>query len=97
MPWRPKQHRPQGVERRRTPHTKTTKERGYDYAWQKFRLRRLAEQPTCQDCEERDIARPATEVHHLVKIKDDPSKRLDEENTRCLCGPCHDARTARGE
>jgi 5-methylcytosine-specific restriction protein A len=57
----------------------------------------LSEYPLCEDCEGEGIVEPAIEVHHLVKIKYDPAKRLDETNVVGLCGPHHDARTARGE
>lgn len=43
------------------------------------------------------IITPATEVHHVVKVKHDRSRRLDPTNVLALCGPCHDARTAKGE
>lgn len=82
--------------RKRQAHTKTTTERGYDWAWQKFRARYLAEHPLCQDClPERVTA--AEEVHHRQKIRDRPDLRLDEANVVGLCGNCHDRRTARGE
>ena len=78
-------------------HERTTKERGYGADWQAFRKRRLTDQPLCEDCIEAGRVTPATEVHHLKKIKDRPDLRLVEENTRCLCSPCHKKRSARGE
>jgi 5-methylcytosine-specific restriction protein A len=97
MPWKPQQHRPHGVATKRTPHTRTTRERGYDYAWQKFRERIIAERITCEDCDEEGIVTPGEELHHLEKIRHSPEKRLDPENVRLLCGRHHRIRTARGE
>lgn len=80
-------------------HTRTTKQRGYGADWQRFVAQRKADPDhvLCHDCLKKKIVRPATERHHVVKIKIDPSKRLDPDNVMDLCGPCHDARTARGE
>jgi 5-methylcytosine-specific restriction protein A len=78
-------------------HTQKTSERGYGWDWQKFRKRFLADHPLCEDCETIGRVTPATEVHHLVKIKHDASKRLDEGNLLALCGRCHQVRTAKGE
>jgi 5-methylcytosine-specific restriction protein A len=57
----------------------------------------LNENPLCEDCEANGRATPATELHHKVKIRHDPTRRLDRENTVPLCDPCHNARTAKGE
>jgi 5-methylcytosine-specific restriction endonuclease McrA len=84
--------------RKRTPHKLKTTERGYGHDWQKFVRQRKAEgHVLCEDCLENGLVRVATERHHMVKIKLDPSKRLDPENIRDLCDNCHDARTAKGE
>ncbi|MBL8236464.1 MAG: HNH endonuclease [Bryobacterales bacterium] len=53
--------------------------------------------PLCADCLERGRYRAAEEVHHVVKVRDDPSRRLDWDALRALCKSCHSARTARGE
>lgn len=82
---------------KRTPHTRTTSERGYDWQWQKFRARIVAERVLCEDCTEAGMVRAGEELHHLAKVIDRPDLRLDEGNVRLLCGPCHDKRTAKGE
>lgn len=51
----------------------------------------------CQDCIDTGKVTAASEVHHVVKIALDRNRRLDVDNLRCLCGPCHDVRTLRGE
>ncbi len=55
----------------------------------------LRERPLCQDC--LPIVTPATDVHHVMKIKDRPDLACDESNVLCLCDACHTKRTARGE
>ena len=32
---------------------------------------------------------PATDVHHVVKLRDDASKALDGDNLMALCRKCH--------
>lgn len=80
-------------------HNRTTTERGYGSDWQRLVAQRKADPDhvLCQDCLEQGLVRPATERHHMVKIKHAPELRLDPNNIRDLCGPCHDLRTARGE
>jgi len=83
---------------KRTPHTKSTSERGYDWAWQRFRIRFLREHPLCEDCtRELGIVTAAVELHHKQKIKDRPDLRLDPDNIMPLCVEHHTQRTARGE
>ena len=72
-------------------------ERGYDEAWRRCRAAFLAANPLCTDCLERRRYRASVEAHHIVKVRDDPSRRLDWDNLMALCKPCHSARTARGE
>jgi 5-methylcytosine-specific restriction protein A len=82
---------------RRNSHAKTTTERGYGWDWQKFQPRFLAENPLCQDCLDKGIVTAASEVHHVVKIKDRPDRKLDPDNCKALCKPCHLKRSAKGE
>lgn len=72
-------------------------ERGYDAAWRRFRRRFLSEFPLCRDCQQNGVLTVATEVHHLVKIRDNPARRLDPSNVIGLCKPCHSKRTMKGE
>lgn len=72
-------------------------ERGYDEAWRRCRKAFLAANPLCHDCLERGWYRASVEAHHVVKVRDDPSRRLDWAVLMALCKPCHSARTGRGE
>lgn len=94
MPWKPKPHTVRQRPRDTRPHAAA---RGYDYRWQQFRERYLAEHPLCKDCEERGIVTPATDIHHIKKLKDHPDLKYDERWLRALCKADHDRRTARGE
>lgn len=70
-------------------------ERGYDADWQVFR-RWFLMQPNniiCADCNRET----SSDVHHVVKVRDCPQRRLDPTNCKGLCGACHKRRTARGE
>jgi 5-methylcytosine-specific restriction protein A len=71
--------------------------RGYDRAWQRFRLWFLERHPFCEDCRKKGKMRPATEPHHLKKVAEYPELRLVEENLLALCHWHHSARTAKGE
>jgi 5-methylcytosine-specific restriction protein A len=92
VPWKPASRT---HARPREPHTKSTTERGYGWDWRRFRINYLAEHPLCVDC--LPIVTPATELHHIEKIKDAPHKRLDWDNIIPLCDACHNRRTAKGE
>lgn len=76
---------------------KSAAKRGYDRAWQRTRLRVLSRRPLCEDCAVEGIVSPATEVHHVVKIRVAPELRHDASNLRALCAECHARRTAAGE
>ncbi len=93
MPWKPVSHRPAANRR----HPRTTTERGYGWDWQQLRANVLRQQPLCKDCEAKGMVTPATEVHHVTKIKHRPDMRMEVENLMTLCGRCHDERTAKGE
>lgn len=76
---------------------KSSTKRGYDRQWRNVRLIKLQADPLCEDCIDDDRSTEATEVHHIVKIKDDPELRLDLDNLMSLCSRCHSIRSARGE
>lgn len=75
----------------------TSCERGYDYQWQKFRERYLMRNPLCCDCKEVGVIAAATDIHHVMKLKDHPEYKYDEAWLMALCKMHHDKRTARGE
>lgn len=95
MPTRPKRHKPIGgtAEERRGTRT----ERGYDNTWLRFREWYIKAHPLCQDCEAKGFVEPATEVHHVRKVRDAPHLKLVEANVMGLCKSCHSKRSARGE
>ncbi|WP_172838120.1 HNH endonuclease signature motif containing protein [Terriglobus roseus] len=45
-------------------------------------------------CLDEQRVTPATEVHHIIPIRTDPTKRLDRSNLMSLCKPCHSRITA---
>jgi 5-methylcytosine-specific restriction endonuclease McrA len=63
--------------------------------WQRFRAWFLAqpEHVMCVDCK----SNLSQEVHHVVKLRDCPERKLDPANCIGLCSACHRIRTARGE
>lgn len=72
--------------------------RGYDRHWREFRDIYLRKHPLCVDCLKEDRrAVSATDVHHIIKLRERPDLRFDEANLMSLCGAHHDARTARGQ
>jgi 5-methylcytosine-specific restriction protein A len=63
--------------------------RGYDGNWRKFRLWFLNANPTCIRCEAEGRVTEATEIHHKVPLRVDPSRRLDPTNLEALCKSHH--------
>lgn len=65
--------------------------RGYDNEWVEFRANYLRDHPCCQTpgCTE-----PATEVHHLKRVKTHPQLRLVRSNVQGHCKPHHSRLTA---
>ena len=75
--------------------------RGYGADWRRVRAMVLAREPLCRECARLGVVRAATDVDHVESFAglDDP-RRLDPNNLRPMCQPCHMARTAaqaRGE
>lgn len=56
------------------------------------RKRRLRDEPLCRDCKEKGIITASTVPDHIVPLAHGGTD--DDSNIRCLCQPCHDARTA---
>ena len=71
--------------------------RGYDKRWEKFRLYYLKHNPLCVDHLDRGECVPATEVHHIKKLRYYPELKYDNDNLMALCHECHSKRTSRGE
>lgn len=74
---------------------KTTKERGYGYAWQQARRTFLWESPLCVMCEAAGRVVVATVVDHKEPHRGDAALFWDRANWQALCKPCHDAKTQR--
>ena len=68
--------------------------RGYDRHWRWLRDYKLQLAPLCERCQRRGTTEPAREVHHIVSIEADPSRRLDLSNLESLCVQCHRDETA---
>lgn len=66
-------------------------ERGYDRAWTEFRAAYLRDHPRCQTP---GCTAPATEVHHLKRVKTHPHLRLVRANVQGHCKPHHSRLTA---
>ena len=73
-------------------------DRGYDEAWIKLRAKKIATDPWCEEHLEQGELVPAEEVHHIMPFDglDDPL-RLDWDNLRSLCKPCHKAKRRKGK
>ena len=69
--------------------------RGYGARWRRIRRMHLCANPLCEDCRAQGRVTPATEVHHVVPLRDGGTH--GETNLRALCKSCHSKRTARGE
>lgn len=59
--------------------------------WQRLRAAKLAVDPLCEWCLEREIVEPATEVHHRVPHKGDESL-FWRGSFISTCKPCHASR-----
>ena len=76
-----------------------SRERGYDWKWEKFR-RWLLGQPEwalCRDCLDKGIITPTRDIHHIIKAILRPDLFYELSNLRPLCGECRKIRTGRGE
>jgi 5-methylcytosine-specific restriction enzyme A len=58
-------------------------------AWQRLRLIKLAQTPLCEICQPLHFLTPATHVHHIVEITQDPELRSDLSNLQSMCKSCH--------
>lgn len=70
----------------------------YDtHAWKRARAAQLRAHPWCQiqmHCATGSITdRIATEVDHIISVRERPDLRLDYRNLQSACKPCHSAKT----
>ena len=74
----------------------TATERGYGSDWTRVSLWYRSLNPVCEYCrylyEEcgKLPINPATEVHHIIKVKMPPQLRCEHSNLLALCHDCHD-------
>ena len=45
----------------------------------------------CELCRKNGIIKESKEIHHIIPIEEDWSKRLDYDNLIALCSDCHNA------
>lgn len=69
----------------------------YGSRWQKESKRFLVDNPLCEDCKEKGILEPATEVHHIIRHNGDYELFWDRTNWKAICKVCHSIRTSKGE
>ena len=65
-------------------------ERGYDAAWRRVRIMKLARSPMCQCDECKENRLPAVLVHHIMTISERPDLRLDPDNMLSMANECHE-------
>jgi 5-methylcytosine-specific restriction protein A len=66
-------------------------ERGYGEGWRRVRGAYLKRHPLCEHCTAAGRVEPATEVDHIVALRDGGTHAW--ANLRPLCKPCHSRRT----
>lgn len=63
--------------------------------WKRARLRFLAENPLCVECQRQGRITPANEVDHIVPHKGNRELFWNRDNWQGLCSQCHSAKTMR--
>ena len=61
--------------------------------WRALRALKLSIQKTCEFCSTEERPVPATEVHHLDEVQDNPTDRLLLSNCKSTCKKCHSRET----
>ena len=64
-------------------------DRGYGWDWDQLSRRYRANHPWCEECEKVGRFTLARDVHHIVPIGQDPSRRMDVTNLMAVCRACH--------
>jgi 5-methylcytosine-specific restriction endonuclease McrA len=64
--------------------------------WRKLRRLKLKESPLCALCPP-DFKKPATDVDHILPVKERPDLAWEWDNLQSLCHECHSMKTTRGE
>jgi len=71
----------------------SSSKRGYDGTWRKLRLLVLRGEPLCRHCQGNGTLTPATEVDHIVPLRDGGTNH--ESNLQPLCKSCHSKKTVK--
>jgi len=74
----------------RQKHAKTTNQRGYDGRWKRLSEAIRKDEPLCVRCFASGKYTACVACHHIVKVKDDRSLRLERDNSLPVCSGCHD-------
>jgi len=67
----------------------------YGRTWQKRRAIQLSINPWCEECLQRGLYVPATDVHH-VKKHEGSAELFVSSPLESLCHSCHSKKTSRG-
>lgn len=62
-------------------------------AWKKLSRRMMEKNPVCVECLKQGIIKKADVIDHIVPIRQDWSRRLDESNLQSLCYRHHNQKT----
>ncbi|WP_353990028.1 HNH endonuclease [Pediococcus argentinicus] len=62
-------------------------------AWKKLSRQMMIKMPICQSCYKEGVIRKADIIDHIIPIREDWSKRLDENNMQSLCIYHHNQKT----
>lgn len=66
--------------------------------WRLLRLKKLHDNPLCEQCQDKGIIRSASEVDHIIPISNGKTKiekqgiGFDIKNLQSLCKECHKAK-----
>jgi 5-methylcytosine-specific restriction protein A len=69
---------------------RTPKHLRYPPGWAKLSLLYRKENPLCEVCADQGKATPATEVHHIIPVRQNWSLSLDRSNLISVCRRCHE-------
>lgn len=65
--------------------------------WRRLRGLQLSQHPMCRYCADLGVLTPATDVDHVVPVREAPEGAFDPGNLQSLCKPCHSQTKQREE
>lgn len=65
----------------------------YDWTWRNLSKYMLHKHVFCVMCKANGIYKKATLTDHIIPVRVDDTKRLDEDNLQVLCDECHRIKT----